>query len=142
MSDDRSYECPLCSTDFIGAVCRSSCPMSHGCAMVRCPHCAYEFVESGKFTDMLLRWIRRGPPPVAPKGSLIPITALPLGSSAAIAYITPTSAARLNRLASYGIIPGSEVRLLATRPSVVLSCGSSSLAMEEDVGREIFVMAQ
>jgi Fe2+ transport system protein FeoA len=116
--------------------------MSHGCAMVRCPHCAYEFVESGKFTDMLLRWIRRGPPPVAPKGSLIPITALPLGSSAAIAYITPTSAARLNRLASYGIIPGSEVRLLATRPSVVLSCGSSSLAMEEDVGREIFVMAQ
>jgi Fe2+ transport system protein FeoA len=113
--------------------------MSHGCKMVRCPHCGYEFVESGRFVDMLLRWIRRGPPPAAPHGSVVRVTELPVGSSAEIAFITPSSAARLSRLASFGIIAGSEVRLLARRPAVVLGCGSSSVALEDDVGREIYV---
>jgi len=52
---DRKYECPLCGTDFEGTNCHTSCPMSNGCAMVRCPRCGYEFVESGKFADMLRR---------------------------------------------------------------------------------------
>ncbi len=138
----RAYECPLCGTDFTGAACHSSCPMSKGCTMVRCPHCGYEFVESGKFTDMLLRWIRRGPSPVAPiADSIVPITHLPVGTSAPVAFIEHSSAARVNRLASYGIVPGSEVRLVATRPTVVLSCGTSSVAVEEDVGRQIYVKA-
>ncbi|HUR80196.1 MAG TPA: FeoA family protein [Thermoanaerobaculia bacterium] len=138
----RAYECPLCGTDFTGTACHSSCPMSHGCTMVRCPHCGYEFVESGKFTDMLLRWIRRGPPQVAPiADSIVPITRLPVGASAAVAFIKPTSAARVSRLASYGIVPGSEVRLVATRPTVVVSCGTSSVALETEVGQEIYVKA-
>ena len=120
MSGGRAYECPLCGTDFAGAECRSSCPMSRGCAMVRCPRCGYEFVESGKFVDMLLRWIRRGPA-LEPKrdGAVVSVTEMAVGSSAPVAFITPSSAARLNRLASFGIVPGSEVRLMARRPAVV-----------------------
>lgn len=136
MNAGRAYECPLCGTDFSGAECHSACPMSRGCTMVRCPHCGYEFVESGRLVDMLRRWIRRGPAVV--KG-IVPVTDVPVGTSAEIAYITPRSAARLNRLASYGIVAGSEVRLLARRPAVVLGCGSSSVALEDDIGREIFV---
>ncbi len=136
-----TYECPLCGTDFTGAECRASCPMSRGCAMVRCPHCGYEFVESGRFTDMLLRWIRRAPaiPKLAPV--LQRVTDLPIGSCAPIASITPTSAARLNRLASYGIVPGSEVRLVSRQPAVVLECGSASVALEDEIAREIYVAA-
>lgn len=136
-----NYECPLCGTDFEGAQCHSTCPMSRGCTMVRCPHCGYEFVESGRFTDMLRRWIRRGPPAacvVEPSGPF-PVTDLPVGSSAQIAFITPTSAARLSRLASYGIVPGTEVRLIARQPTVVLACGSACIALEDEIGREIYI---
>src|ERR1700740_2003002 len=131
----NTYECPLCGTDFTGAECHSSCPMSKGCTMVRCPRCAYEFVESGRIADMLRRWIRRAPKcegRLQPAGA-IPITDLPLGASAALESIAQTSAARLNRLASYGIVPGSELRLISRRPAVVVQCGSASVALEDEI---------
>jgi Fe2+ transport system protein FeoA len=142
MNDARVFECPLCGTDFEGATCHSSCPMSSGCTMVRCPHCGYEFVESGKLIDMLRRWIRRAPRAAceqATKADALAVIDLPVGASAPVVYITATSSARLNRLASYGIVPGTEVRLVSRRPAVVLKCGSSFVALEDDIGREIFV---
>ena len=134
-----NHECPLCSTDFEGAACRTSCPMSRGCDMVRCPRCGSEFVESGRVVDMLRRWIRRAPEKTVEEREVVPITEMRVGSSAPVAFIEPSSAARLNRLASYGIAAGSEVRLVARRPEVVLACGSSSVAMEYDVAREVYV---
>jgi Fe2+ transport system protein FeoA len=127
-------ECPLCTTDFEGAECHSSCPMSTGCAMVRCPHCGYEFVESGRITDMLKRWIRRAPAHV--ESGLQPLTRVAEGTVAPVASIT-TSSARLNRLAAFGIVPGSEVRVVARKPTVVLQCGGTSLALEDDVASTI-----
>ena len=134
-------ECPLCGTDFEGAECHSSCPMSHGCAMVRCPHCGYEFVESGKITDMLKRWIRRAPKPAEPLQPVMPVTAVPEGTVAPVASIDASSS-RLNRLASFGIVPGTEVRVIARKPAVVLQCGSTSLALDDEVARQIFVYAK
>ncbi|HET8798712.1 MAG TPA: FeoA family protein [Thermoanaerobaculia bacterium] len=132
-----SHECPLCSTDFTGEECHSSCPMARGCTMVRCPRCGYEFVESGRFADMLRRWIRRAP--VRPAGDVVPVLDLPVGATASIASVDCASAARLSRLASYGIAAGSEVRLLARRPAVVLACGPATVAVEDEVAREIHV---
>jgi Fe2+ transport system protein FeoA len=142
MSNERAYECPLCGTDFTGALCHSSCPMSSGCAMVRCPHCSYEFVESGRFVDMLLRWIRRAPATakaVAPDRSVMSVAEMQIGASAPVAFITPSSAARMSRLASFGIVAGTEVRLVSRRPTVVLACGTSTVAIEDDVAREVYV---
>jgi Fe2+ transport system protein FeoA len=133
-----THECPLCGLDFSGAECHSSCPMARGCSMVRCPRCNYEFVESGRFIDMLRRWIRRAP---APRDA-VTVLDLEVGATARIARIATQSAARLSRLASYGIAAGSEVRLLARRPAIVLACGSSSVALDDDVGREIYVAAR
>jgi hypothetical protein len=134
-----TYECPLCGTDFTGAECRPSCPMARGCSMVRCPRCNYEFVESGRFVDMLRRWIRRAPAASCAEGDVVPVAELPIGAAASIAHIATLSAARMSRLASYGIAAGSEVRLLARRPAIVLACGASSIAVDDDVGREIYV---
>jgi Fe2+ transport system protein FeoA len=140
-----AYECPLCGTDFEHAECRHGCPMSRGCAMVRCPRCGYEFVESGKFADMLRRWIRRSPAPPptpapAPETSDVRrLTDLDPGTTASIAFIAPTSSARINKLASFGLVPGSEIRLVSRRPAVVLQCGATSIAVEDEIGREIFV---
>jgi hypothetical protein len=47
--------CPLCAVDFENAGCPPACPLSHGCAMMRCPRCGYEFVEDGP----LAKWVRR-----------------------------------------------------------------------------------
>ena len=105
--------------------------------MIRCPRCSYEFVESGRFIDMLRRWIRRAPEPVT--GGVVPVTQLAVGTTAPVAHIATQSAARMSRLASFGISAGSEVRLLARRPAVVLACGSSSVALDDEVGREIYV---
>ena len=135
---EKAHECPLCALDFTGAECHSSCPMALGCAMVRCPRCGYEFVESGRFVDMLLRWIRRAP--AVPKNGIVPVTELSVGATASIVQISTTSAARMDRLASFGIATGSEVRLLARKPAVVLACGSSSIALEDDVANEIHVL--
>ena len=119
----------------MGEECHSSCPMARGCAMIRCPRCNYEFVESGRFLDMLRRWVRRAP--AGPTDdSLLDV---PVGTTASITSIDSGSAARLSRLASYGIAAGSEVRLLARRPAVVLACGAASVALEDDVAREIHV---
>ena len=107
--------------------------------MIRCPRCGYEFVESGRFVDMLRRWIRRAP--VCPTSDAVTLLDLPVGATASILNVETTSAARLSRLASYGIAAGSEVQLLARRPAVVVACGSSSIAVEDDVAREIHVRA-
>ncbi len=57
--DDRTYTCPLCSHEFSGASCHSSCPMSRGCSMVMCPNCRYEFVEDSVVVDFVRSLIRR-----------------------------------------------------------------------------------
>jgi len=142
-----AYECPLCGTDFEHAECKSACPMSRGCAMVRCPRCGYEFVESGKLADMLRRWIRRGrkpqpepaPEPEPETLNVRRLTDLKPGTTASIAFIAPTSSARINKLASFGLVPGSEVRLVQRRPAVVLQCGATSIAVEDEIGRDIYV---
>ena len=142
-----AYDCPLCGTDFEHADCRSACPMSRGCAMVRCPRCGYEFVESGKLADMLRRWIRRSPvgahsvrPETAHEDPAVRrLTDLAVGATASIAFIAPTSAARINKLASFGLVPGSDIRLVQRRPAVVLQCGATSIAVEDEIGRDIYV---
>ena len=105
--------------------------------MVRCPRCSYEFVESGRLLDMLRRWIRRGPPPRS-DGNLRLIDLQP-GQSASIVSIPHHSLARVGRLASFGIVAGTEVKLIARLPTVVLECGSTQIAVEPEIGREILV---
>ena len=140
-----SYDCPLCSTQFESATCRSSCPVARGCAMVRCPRCGYEFVESGRIADLLRRWIRRGPRQVCvpPPGDpdVIRLVDLDLGASGSVVFIAPGSGSRAARLAAYGIVPGTELRLVARKPTVILECGSTTMAVEPEIGREIFVRA-
>ena len=148
-----SYQCPLCSTDFESATCRSSCPIARGCAMVRCPRCGYEFVESGRIADLLRRWIRRGPsaslwagpkqPCAHPQADrdVVRLIDLDLGASGSVVFIAPSAGARVARLAAYGIVAGTELRLIARKPTVVLESGSTTIAVEPEIGREIFVRA-
>jgi hypothetical protein len=68
--DTPTYACPLCALAFVGGVCQVACPMSRGCAMVRCPRCGYEFVEDGRVAGWLRRLFGRRPAaPAATSGA-------------------------------------------------------------------------
>jgi Fe2+ transport system protein FeoA len=50
-------------------------------------------------------------------------------------------AARVDRLASLGVLPGVELRLQQTRPVVVVECDETVLALEREVAADIVVVA-
>ncbi|HUP61349.1 MAG TPA: metal-dependent transcriptional regulator [Thermoanaerobaculia bacterium] len=117
--------------------------------------CELEHVLAERVVDRVCTFL--GHPPACPHGHPIPqgsccrvyskkveplitrLIDLPLGTTASVVFITPKSVSRLNRLASFGVVPGSRVRLIERKPSVVLACGSTSIAVEDEIGKEIYV---
>lgn len=119
--------------------------------------CEMEHMLSDTVVDRVCTFL--GHPPVCPHGKRIPagdccrvyskhieplvtrVIDLPVGENAKIAFIAPKTLARLQKLAAFGIVPGSEIRLIARKPSCVIGCGATSIALEDEIGREIFVRA-
>jgi len=119
--------------------------------------CEMEHMLSDTVVDRVCTFL--GHPPVCPHGKRIPpgeccrvystridplvtrVIDLQVGASATIAFIAPKTLARLQKLAAFGIVPGSEIRLVARKPSCVIGCGATSIALEDDIGREIYVRA-
>ena len=117
--------------------------------------CEFEHILAESVVDRVCTFL--GHPPACPHGQPIPqgdccrvysrkveplitrLVDLPLGSGGSVVFITPKSVSRLNRLASFGVVPGSHVRLIERKPSVVFSCGHTSIAVEDEIGREIYV---
>lgn len=117
--------------------------------------CELEHTLTERVVDRVCTFL--GHPPKCPHGKPIPrgsccklfdrrveplisrLADLPIGQSAPIVFIAPHSAARLNRLATLGVVPGTSIRLLQRKPSVVIECGETSLAIEEEVAGEIYV---
>jgi Fe2+ transport system protein FeoA len=50
-------------------------------------------------------------------------------------------AARIDKLASLGVLPGVELRLQQTRPVVVVECDETVLALEREIASDIVVVA-
>lgn len=117
--------------------------------------CEFEHMLTERVVDRVCTFL--GHPPACPHSKAIPqggccrvysrkveplitrLVDLPLGTTGSIVFIAPRSVQRLNRLAAFGVVPGSEVRLIERQPSVVLACGQTSIAVEDEIGREIYV---
>jgi DtxR family transcriptional regulator, Mn-dependent transcriptional regulator len=117
--------------------------------------CEFEHILAESVVDRVCTFL--GHPPTCPHGQPIPqgdccrvysrkveplitrLVDLPLGGSGSVVFIAPKSVSRLNRLAAFGVVPGSHVRLIERKPSVVFSCGHTSIAIEDDIGCEIYV---
>ena len=98
-----------------------------------------------------------GHPPTCPHGKVIPrgecckkfsldvkplvgaLTDLRIGEEAKIVFISSKYHARLDRLSSLGIIPGSVIRLHQKQPTYVIRIGETELALDKDLAKEIFV---
>src|SRR3989338_3870144 len=68
-----------------------------------------------------------------------PLKDMEIGQSGRIVFIIPASHSRLDRLGSLGIVPGSIIRLHQKRPSFVIEIGETTLAIDYDITKEIYV---
>jgi DtxR family transcriptional regulator, Mn-dependent transcriptional regulator len=117
--------------------------------------CEFEHILSPQVTSSVCTYL--GHPPACPHGKAIPrggccstfrvemvpligrLADLKLGTEGTIVFMTPDSRSRLARLSGLGVVPGSTVRLIQKRPSVVLEVGQTTLALDRVIADEIFV---
>jgi len=117
--------------------------------------CRFEHILSPEVTDRVCAFL--GHPPTCPHGKAIPrgecckifgthieplvqpLTSLDVGKRARIVFIMPGSQARLERLGSLGLSPGGILRLKQRFPSYVVEIDETTVALDKEVGKEIFV---
>ena len=73
------------------------------------------------------------------KPLVIPLEELGLGEQARIVFIAPKSHQRLDRLSTLGIVPGSVIKMHQKNPSYVLNIGETTLALDRDIVKDIYV---
>ncbi len=117
--------------------------------------CRFEHMLDRDVTDRVCTFL--GHPPKCPHGKPIPrgrccdlysstvkplvfpLADLALGARARIVYVNPRSHARLDRLSSLGVVPGCILRLHQKRPSFVVEVEETTLALDPEISREIYV---
>jgi DtxR family Mn-dependent transcriptional regulator len=70
---------------------------------------------------------------------VIPATHLRPEEEATVAYLSSEGQERLSRMASLGVFPGSRVQLIQRHPTYMLRFGETTLALDEEIVREIYV---
>jgi len=73
------------------------------------------------------------------KPLVIPLEELGLGEEGRIVFMAPKSHQRLDRLSTLGIVPGSVLRMHQKNPSFVLQIGETTIALDRDIVRNIYV---
>jgi DtxR family Mn-dependent transcriptional regulator len=117
--------------------------------------CKMEHILSQELTDSVCTFL--GHPPLCPHGKPIPrgecckkysvdvrpvVVRLPdfeVGQEGKIVFIRPSDASRIGRLSSIGIIPGTIIRLLQRKPSIVLQMDETTIAIDPELAKEIFI---
>ncbi|MBI5582839.1 MAG: FeoA domain-containing protein [Deltaproteobacteria bacterium] len=119
--------------------------------------CKLEHLLSPAVTDSVCSFL--GHPPVCPHGKPIPqgpcckkltrevqplirpLNDLPLGREGRVVFISTKVKGRLEPLSSLGIVPGTVLHLKQRHPAYVINVGEMSVALDEQIVREIFVKA-
>ena len=117
--------------------------------------CKMEHILSEELTESVCTFL--GHPPTCPHGKPIPrgecckkytvdirpvvtrLTEFGVGQKAKIVFITPSEMARLGRLSSIGLVPGAVIRLIQRKPSVVLQIDETTVAIDPELAKEMFV---
>jgi DtxR family transcriptional regulator, Mn-dependent transcriptional regulator len=117
--------------------------------------CKLEHILSPAVTDSVCSFL--GHPPVCPHGKPIPqgdcckkltremkplihpLNDLALGQEGRVVFISTKVKGRLGPLGSFGVIPGVIIQLKQRHPSFIIQIGETSIALDESIGREIFV---
>ncbi len=120
--------------------------------------CRFEHILSPDVTESICTFL--GHPRTCPHGRPIPpgsccqhftkevtplvrpLSDLGVGEQGTITFITPRYRSRLNQLSSLGVIPGTTVRLQQRHPTCVIQVGESTIAMDRELSRNIFVRSR
>lgn len=123
--------------------------------LVEADACRMEHILSEELTDSVCTFL--GHPPTCPHGKPIPkgecckrykldvtpvvtrLSDFEVGSKGRIVFIIPSEAARVARLGSVGIAPGSTIKLLQKMPSCVIQIDETTIALDPDIAKEILV---
>ena len=73
------------------------------------------------------------------KPLVLPLEELGLSDQGRIVFIAPKSHQRLDRLSTLGIVPGSIVRMHQKNPSYVIEIGETTLALDKEIVKDIYV---
>ena len=117
--------------------------------------CSFEHVLDPAVTESVCTIL--GHPPTCPHGKrippgeccrgprrqaapiVIPLRELPVGREAKIVFITTPYHQRLSRLINLGVVPGGKFILHQKKPSYLLKLGSTDIAIDDSIAREIYV---
>ncbi len=117
--------------------------------------CDFEHSLSPVVTESICTLL--GHPPTCPHGHRIPrgdccekasktieplvrsLNELNIGEEGRIIFVESKSHARLDKLGSMGIVPGSIIRLHQKSPAYVIEIGETTLALDPDIVKEIHV---
>ena len=73
------------------------------------------------------------------KSTVIPVTAMKIGSTARIAFLNTHNDRRTHKLLALGLTPGAEIKLHQTKPALVVEVDNRQIAIEDSIGEEINV---
>jgi DtxR family transcriptional regulator, Mn-dependent transcriptional regulator len=117
--------------------------------------CRMEHILSEELTDSVCTFL--GHPQTCPHGKPIPrgecckkykvevepvvtrLSEFEVGSRGRITFIVPAKPSRLSKLNSLGITAGSVVRLLQRNPSYVIQIDETTVALDPEIAKEIYV---
>lgn len=117
--------------------------------------CKMEHILSEELTDSVCTFL--GHPQTCPHGMRIPrgecckkykvevepvvtrLSEFEVGSKGRITFIVPTNPSRLSKLNSLGITAGSIIRLLQRNPSYVIQIDETTVAIDPEIAKEIYV---
>jgi DtxR family Mn-dependent transcriptional regulator len=104
--------------------------------------CEFEHILSPEATESVCALL--GHPPTCPfqrtmKPLVTGLANFDLGARGRIVFIAPRFHDRMDRLASLGVIPGSEIRLHQRSPAFVIEVGETTIALDPEIAAEIFV---
>ncbi len=117
--------------------------------------CSFEHIISPEVTESVCTFL--GHPRVCPHNRPIPpgkcclslsthltpvvqnLTLLPIGERARVVYMLPSYQKRWKQLHQYGLYPGNEIKLIQKQPSFVVQIGETTLALDPEICREIYV---
>ena len=117
--------------------------------------CQFEHILDGEVAESICTLL--GHPRACPHGKPIPpgpccsggkenvaslvrkLSDLQAGEGGRVIYIHTASPERLNRLSSFGVLPGTYLKINQRWPSVVVELGHTQLALDRETADDIFV---
>jgi len=117
--------------------------------------CKMEHILSEELTESVCTFL--GHPPTCPHGKPIPrgecckkfkvevtpvvtrLSEFEVGAKGRITFIVPSDPSRISKLNSLGIVAGSIIKLIQKTPSFVLSIDETTVALDPEIAKEIYV---